>query len=56
MGCATIALGGKDGGTLKASADVCLIVPSQTTSRIQEMHIILGHMLCGALETELGLV
>ena len=33
-----------------------LVVPSHTTSRIQEMHITLGQMLCGALEIELGLV
>jgi len=56
IGCATVGVGGKDGGRLNESADVCIIVPSHTTSRIQEMHIILGHMLCGALETELGLV
>jgi D-sedoheptulose 7-phosphate isomerase len=31
-------------------------VPSETTARIQEMHILLGQMLCGALERELGLV
>ena len=29
--------------------------PSDTTARIQEMHITLGQMLCGALEIELGL-
>jgi len=29
-------------------------VPSSDTARIQEMHILLGHMLCGALELELG--
>jgi len=55
IGCATVGLGGNDGGKLKDSADICLIVPSHTTSRIQEMHIILGHLLCGALESELGL-
>ena len=37
-------------------ADPILIVPSTTTSRIQEMHIPLGQMLCGALERELQLV
>jgi hypothetical protein len=31
-------------------------VPSETTARIQKMHITLGQMLCGALEVELGLV
>lgn len=50
------ALGGKDGGKLIGIADPFLIVPSDTTARIQEMHIMLGQMLCGALEIELGLV
>ena len=36
--------------------DVLITVPSETTARIQEMHITLGHMLCGALEQKLGLV
>ena len=50
------ALSGKDGGRLKGVADPLIIVPSATTARIQEMHITLGQMLCGALEIELGLV
>lgn len=50
------ALGGRDGGKLVGIADPLIIVPSETTARIQEMHIMLGQMLCGALETELGLV
>jgi D-sedoheptulose 7-phosphate isomerase len=37
-------------------ANPLLVVPSAATARIQEMHIMLGHMLCGALEIELGLV
>ncbi len=49
-------LGGKDGGEMAEYADPFLIVPSETTARIQEMHIMLGQMLCGALEIELGLV
>ncbi|MGA7972019.1 MAG: D-sedoheptulose 7-phosphate isomerase [Pseudolabrys sp.] len=56
MGLVTVALGGKDGGEMAALADQALIVPSDTTARIQEMHIMLGQMLCGALEIELGLV
>jgi D-sedoheptulose 7-phosphate isomerase len=36
-------------------ADHLLAVPSATTARIQEMHIALGQMLCGAMEIELGL-
>jgi D-sedoheptulose 7-phosphate isomerase len=56
MGLTAAALTGRDGGAVKGLADPCLIVPSQTTARIQEMHILLGQMLCGALEAELGLV
>jgi len=52
----TAALGGKGGGELAGLADHLLVVPSDTTARIQEMHIALGQMLCGALEIELGLV
>ena len=50
------AFGGGDGGELVGVADPLLIVPSAVTARIQEMHITLGQMLCGALELELGLV
>lgn len=56
MGIVAAALGGKGGGDLVDLADPLLVVPSSTTARIQEMHITLGQMLCGALEIELGLV
>ena len=56
MGLVTAALGGKGGGDMVGLADHLLVVPSDTTARIQEMHITLGQMLCGALEMELGLV
>jgi len=49
-------LGGKGGGRMLGLCDPFLMVPSDITSRIQEMHITLGHMLCGALEQELGLI
>jgi len=55
-GITTIGLSGRDGGTMKALCDIILVVPSNTTARIQEMHITLGQMLCGALEQRLGLV
>lgn len=51
----TAALSGRGGGDLIGLADHLLVVPSGTTARIQEMHILLGQMLCGALEIELGL-
>lgn len=50
MGVIPAALSGKDGGKLVGLADPLLIVPSQTTARIQEMHITLGQMLCDVLE------
>jgi len=56
MGLVAAALGGGDGGGLAGLADPLLLVPSTVTARIQEMHITLGQMLCGALEIELGLV
>ncbi len=42
----TIALTGESGGRLARVADVCLRVPSTQSARIQEAHILLGHMLC----------
>jgi D-sedoheptulose 7-phosphate isomerase len=51
----TAAFTGKGGGDLKGLADHLLVVPSDTTARIQELHITLGQMLCGAIEIELGL-
>ncbi len=48
-------LAGGDGGRMRGLADPLVIVPSRTTARIQEMHITLGQMLCGALEQALGL-
>jgi len=47
---------GGNGGKLPGLADPLVVVPSATTARIQEMHILVGQMLCGALEQELGLV
>lgn len=55
MGLVTVALGGKGGGHLRDFTDHLLVVPSDTTARIQEMHILLGQILCGAVEIELGL-
>ena len=54
MGLVAVAFTGKEGGDLPGLADPLLIVPSATTARIQEMHIMLGQMLCGALEKALG--
>lgn len=56
MGLHTIGLLGRDGGKIAAICDVNVIVPSLTTDRIQEAHILIGHTLCGLIEQELGLV
>lgn len=56
MGLTTIALLGKGGGTTKVLADHALVVPSESTARIQEAHILIGHILCELIEQELGLV
>ena len=56
MGLVAAGLTGRDGGAMRGLADPLLIVPSTITARIQEMHITLGQMVCGAIEIELGLV
>lgn len=55
QGCIAAGFAGCGGGRMVGLADPLLIVPSAVTARIQEMHILLGHVLCSALETELGL-
>jgi len=50
MGCKTIGLSGRDGGMMGEFCDVNLVVPSEDTPRIQEMHIMIGHILCQAID------
>lgn len=54
MGVVAAGLGGGDGGQMRGLADPFVVVPSPVTARIQEMHLMLGQMLCGALEIALG--
>ena len=49
----TISLTGDDGGLLKNISDYCLKVPSTDTPRIQESHILLGHIICELVESKL---
>jgi D-sedoheptulose 7-phosphate isomerase len=44
-GATTVLFGGGDGGPARAEADLALLVPSGTTARIQEMHVLLVHLL-----------
>lgn len=49
LGVKTYALTGKSGGKLKQMCD-CICVPSDETARIQESHILIGHLLCALVE------
>ncbi len=54
MGIKTIGLLGKKGGRCKNFANIPLIVPSQSTARIQEAHILIEHLICELVELKLG--
>lgn len=49
-GCNTLGLSGRDGGKMNGLCDLNIIVPSNITARIQEMHILIGHILCQAVD------
>ncbi len=53
MGLVTLALTGKDGGDIAGIADYALNVASDSTARIQEVHITLGHVLCQMIDLKL---
>ena len=52
IGIRTFILTGESGGKLKDVAD-CLHIPSNDTARIQECHILVGHLICGFVEKEI---
>ena len=54
-GITTIGLLGKGGGKCASVTNQSIIVPSQSTARIQEMHILIGHILCDLIEEGLNL-
>lgn len=53
LGAITIGFTGKDGGKLKDVAEIAICVPSDETPIIQEIHMIIGHILCDLIEKEL---
>jgi len=53
LGLQTVALTGRTGGRLKNRVDHCICVPSNETPRIQECHILIGHILSEIVEREL---
>ena len=50
LGLKTLALSGREGGSVAAQADVALTVRSRNTPRIQEVHITIGHVLCDLVD------
>jgi D-sedoheptulose 7-phosphate isomerase len=52
-GITTVALVGRDGGEMAKMADYSIVVPSNATPRIQESHILIGHIICDIIEKEL---
>jgi D-sedoheptulose 7-phosphate isomerase len=53
LGIKTVGLTGRSGGKMREMVDYCICVPSDETPRIQECHILIGHILCAAVEKEL---
>jgi len=53
MGCRTIGLLGRDGGTIAGIVDIPLTVPVQDTPRVQEAHITIIHIICELVERRL---
>jgi D-sedoheptulose 7-phosphate isomerase len=55
MGLQTVALAGQTGGKLRGSENVdhCICAPTGETARIQECHILIGHVICEIVEQEL---
>ena len=53
-GVRTIALLARNGGTLADEVDLALVVPTDSTARAQEMHLLIGHAVCDVVEQELA--
>lgn len=53
MGIKTVSLLGKDGGACKEISDYAIVVPSNDTPRIQESHIMIGHIICDIVERKM---
>ena len=54
-GMVTVGLLGKGGGKASSFVEQSIIVPSKSTARVQEMHILIGHILCDLIEDGLNL-
>jgi len=54
IGLKTIGLTGSSGGRMATACDLCINVPSDSTPRIQELHIAVGHIICELVEADLA--
>jgi D-sedoheptulose 7-phosphate isomerase len=52
LNCITIGFSGQDGGEMNQICNINLVVPSENTPRIQEMHIFIGHTICHLIDQE----
>ena len=52
LNCHTIGFSGQDGGEMNKLCDNNLVMPSEDTPRIQEMHIVIGHTICHLIDQE----
>jgi D-sedoheptulose 7-phosphate isomerase len=52
-GIITVGLTGKTGGEMNKICDYCINVPSEETPRIQEAHILIGHIICAIVEEDM---
>ena len=50
IGCNVMGMSGQGGGLMNTACDLNLIIPSNDTPRIQEMHILMGHIICQAVD------
>lgn len=51
IGCINIGFSGRDGGEMNHYCNINLVIPSDITARIQEMHILIGHIICDAVDS-----
>ncbi len=54
LGCLTIGFSGRDGGDMSELCDINLVVSVNETARIQEMHILIGHILCAIVDEKVS--
>ncbi|CAA6810531.1 MAG: Phosphoheptose isomerase 1 (EC [uncultured Campylobacterales bacterium] len=49
-GLKTIGMSGRDGGVMNDICDINIVIPSDVTARIQEIHILIGHIICKSVD------